>query len=607
MRLFQSKRFWCLVVFIFLIMGAGFGLYYFNLLQKIAPKQDENIFLVDDFERNPMQNILGGGSGTYQRHPSKIYSGVTKKSYYRKKGRHLVLNYDQKISADRYHDGGWCGYYSTLARYKEGGREYFDYLDSTPYDYLCFFVKGKVGGEKFTVGLADKDYYARKDSLKSEEIGKYLKKGKVTTRWQKAVIPLDNYSINRNVLASIGICFEEYLFAVERGGKGTVYIDNLAFVKDPRSLPGINYPTKRLLTEAKVTKPKAQIPNIAVVFQNLRNRIVSYKETLKLTPRLRSRLIVSEAESSKPPEPKKPEPKIKPQKPREGIIWISLGKRMKTNWLGFKILGALVLLGLSLVGGIRLYSFLLKKSLEWRRKKFEFAHEIKEGLLPISPPQIDGISFGVRNISPPKVKGDFYNFIGLDKKKIAIMVGHVLGEGGNILGHLVKVANYLQYYAPLYQRPTKLLSVLNELLAKDQTKGNFTTMIYSILDMEKHVITISNAGHDPMMLLHAQTKEIEIYNTLDRTPLGMIADRRFTEQDIPLSSGDLIFLHTCGVTAARNGRAIPFGIDRLKDSVDKNRGSDATRLIDRVMDDVTNFTKKRFQDNELTLVAMRLE
>lgn len=57
----------------------------------------------------------------------------------------------------------------------------------------------------------------------------------------------------------------------------------------------------------------------------------------------------------------------------------------------------------------------------------------------------------------------------------------------------------------------------------------------------------------------------------------------------------------------RNGKLIPFGIDRLKDSVDRNRLSDPNRLINRIMDEITNFTKGRFQGNELTLVAVRLE
>lgn len=112
------------------------------------------------------------------------------------------------------------------------------------------------------------------------------------------------------------------------------------------------------------------------------------------------------------------------------------------------------------------------------------------------------------------------------------MVGHVFEERGNALARLVKMTNYLHYYALLYQRPAKLLSMLNELLAKDQTNGFLATMIYSILDADKRVITISNAGHDPMMLFHAQSEEVDIYDTLDRTPLGMVADRTFTEQDI---------------------------------------------------------------------------
>ncbi len=50
--------------------------------------------------------------------------------------------------------------------------------------------------------------------------------GKLTTEWQKATVPMDEYFLDNGKLASVSIVFESDLFP-ESGGAGTIYIDNI--------------------------------------------------------------------------------------------------------------------------------------------------------------------------------------------------------------------------------------------------------------------------------------------------------------------------------------------------------------------------------------------
>ena len=173
--------------------------------------------LVDDFEG--ASNKLGGRSNTYVMAPSRALALQTDKDV---KGgaKALMLKYDKKPKGGPYDSGGWCGYYTLL---KVGPK----YFDATPYQSISFWVKGAAGGENFVLGLADKHWDDVGDSVKSEEIGKYLPGGKVTTEWQKATVPLSTFMLEARELASIAICFEGSVLPGGEG-KGTVYLDDLS-------------------------------------------------------------------------------------------------------------------------------------------------------------------------------------------------------------------------------------------------------------------------------------------------------------------------------------------------------------------------------------------
>jgi len=176
-------------------------------------------FYIDHF--NKTVNLLGGRTSVYEQVPSRALAVSTDKEYYGPSGRALAIRYDKKNSGGPGDTGGWCGYYSIL----KAGPKYFD---ASAYTKLTFWVKGETGSENFKVGMADKHWEQIDDSVKSEDIGIYLKDKKITTGWQQAVVPLEVFFIDMKQLASYAICFEGDCFT-DGKGTGVVYIDDVAF------------------------------------------------------------------------------------------------------------------------------------------------------------------------------------------------------------------------------------------------------------------------------------------------------------------------------------------------------------------------------------------
>ena len=193
--------------------------------------------MVDDFNSGEIKNLLGNRSNVFIKAPSKAMVSFREAMVDGKKTQALMIRYDKRNSGGPFDSGGWCGYYTLLkspaalvAPTEENPNPDplpEQYMDGSSAKAIVFWVRGEKGDENFVVGLSDRHWDKIGDSVKSEEIGKYLPSGKLTTDWQKAVVPLDEFFLDYSQLASISIVFEGDLFP-ETGHTGVIYIDDLA-------------------------------------------------------------------------------------------------------------------------------------------------------------------------------------------------------------------------------------------------------------------------------------------------------------------------------------------------------------------------------------------
>ena len=193
--------------------------------------------MVDDFSSGDIKNLLGNRSNVFIKAPSKAMAGFREETVNGKKSQVLMIKYDKRNSGGPFDSGGWCGWYTILkspAALVAPTPENLkpeplpdQYLDGSKHKAITFWVRGEKGDENFVIGLSDRHWDKIGDSVKSEEISKYLPSGKLTTEWQKAKIPLDEFFVDYGQLAGISVVFEGDLFP-ETGHAGVIYIDDLA-------------------------------------------------------------------------------------------------------------------------------------------------------------------------------------------------------------------------------------------------------------------------------------------------------------------------------------------------------------------------------------------
>ncbi len=185
-----------------------------------APDVSGNSLVVSDFGESN-RTPLGGYFGTFQRSPS---SAVARVDHMADGRRALELTC-------RRQDAGFCGVWIQLYDF-DAAPDARRYLDARAFSTLSFWIRGRVGGERLLLKVADARWEQREDALPVGDVATFLPAGRVDTMWQQAVVPLDRLPtrLRREALAMV-------VFEATALGTSTVEIGPVALSIRPDDLP----------------------------------------------------------------------------------------------------------------------------------------------------------------------------------------------------------------------------------------------------------------------------------------------------------------------------------------------------------------------------------
>jgi len=157
--------------------------------------------------------------------------------------------------------------------------------------------------------------------------------------------------------------------------------------------------------------------------------------------------------------------------------------------------------------------------------------------------------------------------------------------------------------------PGKSLKDIFESVNKKLCEGNeadmFVTAFMGIYNIPGGRFMFVNAGHNPPLI----KKHGGGYEFLETEPgyvLAWMKNAKYTEKEISLEPGDVLFLYTDGVTEAMNQRKELFGELRLLAALNANGDSTLKELLPAVKREVDNFAGGTEQADDITMLAMKI-
>ncbi|OQY27915.1 MAG: hypothetical protein B6244_09200 [Candidatus Cloacimonetes bacterium 4572_55] len=260
-----------------------------------------------------------------------------------------------------------------------------------------------------------------------------------------------------------------------------------------------------------------------------------------------------------------------------------------------------------------------KDNLEKRRLKEELdrARVVQTSMLPTEDPVVPG--FDIAGMSRPatEVGGDYYDFVWQKSGRspqsrdqappLHIIIGDVAGHGmsSGLIVSMCKSCVYMYNQVKKKPEPALALQELNKMIIRTSKERLLMTCVYARLDINNRDILFSSAGHPfPFHYKAAEDRIDEI--ELCSFPLG-VPEAEFQQKKIHLNCNDVILFYTDGIVEHFNPKREMFGFDRLERGLKENAHLSAATLRDRLLEAVEEFSEGNPQDDDITLVVIKVK
>jgi hypothetical protein len=238
----------------------------------------------------------------------------------------------------------------------------------------------------------------------------------------------------------------------------------------------------------------------------------------------------------------------------------------------------------------------------------EIAVTLQRSLLPQRLPRVDGLDIDARYCAAGDgmvVGGDFYDVFRTDGTW-GVAIGDVCGKGPEAAALTALVRYTLRAAALWERRAERVMTMLNAAILDQRSDHRFCTAIYAQVELlpgGRAHLDVVTCGHPLAIVVRADgtVETVGSYSTV----LGVVPDPEIHADPLELGPGDLLLLHTDGVTEVRRGGREVFGNRDLIALLGSLRDVSAAKAAERVEDAVLHASGGPPRD-DLAVVALRL-
>src|SRR5687767_798678 len=136
-------------------------------------------------------------------------------------------------------------------------------------------------------------------------------------------------------------------------------------------------------------------------------------------------------------------------------------------------------------------------------RELEEARRIQRTLLPATLPLMDGFELAASWQPASGVGGDCYDAIRFSSHRLALSIADVVGKGIPAALLMSNLQAAVRAFATEAARPDELCEQVNAVLCGHIAEGRFISFFFCVADAEVGVLSYTNAGHYPPMLVRA--------------------------------------------------------------------------------------------------------
>jgi PAS domain S-box-containing protein len=238
------------------------------------------------------------------------------------------------------------------------------------------------------------------------------------------------------------------------------------------------------------------------------------------------------------------------------------------------------------------------------RQELVVARNIRDNLIPIDPPAIEGYDIEGTILSSPTMGGDFYDFIPSGEHSTAFCVGDVTGRGIPAALLMSGLHTMVRSQTFLKAGASEILRFTNIMLFRYAGTSKFAKMFVGLLDHKAHQMTYANAGFQPPLLLKAGARKPLLLEK-GGYALGLKQDSFYAERRLPLEKGDVLVVFSDGLIKAVGKEEQEFGLDKLGVLVKLVKDKPAVTIVEEILHAVVQHISPLHVSDDMTLMVVK--
>ena len=245
-----------------------------------------------------------------------------------------------------------------------------------------------------------------------------------------------------------------------------------------------------------------------------------------------------------------------------------------------------------------------------QKKALQLAGEVQMNMLPGRPLNLGWIEVAGRSVPCDEMGGDYFDYLynPTDRQKpLTVIIGDITGHGVDAALFMMSSRAFFRMRASRPGTLAEVITDMNSHLTMDVSEsGRFMTLFGVSFDPVKRSLDFVRAGHDPAVLYDLKENR---FTELKGNGIALGIDENIVyDQDRVggLNGPCIIAAGTDGLSEARNKEGQMYGKDRIKDVLGRHAGETASVILDEVFKDVKRFSSGVRQEDDMTLVIMKL-
>ncbi len=237
----------------------------------------------------------------------------------------------------------------------------------------------------------------------------------------------------------------------------------------------------------------------------------------------------------------------------------------------------------------------------------KLAEEVQQNLLPAKPPLLPGLDIaGISNYCD-ETGGDYYDYFRLTNGDLGVVVADASEHGVSAALLMTTVRALLRQRVTMETDIARIVSEVNAELARDvASSGRFMTMFFLKIESKTNILSWVRAGHEPAILYNAED-DIFLELAGEGMAMGVVEDLKYQKYNHKgWTPGSVVVVGTDGIRETQNESGEMFGLNRFREAIRRHAARSAEEIKSRIIADLTVFQGEAPQEDDITLVVVKL-